>query len=127
VACTVTSTDVTGRPRSEERPDLLTAFSPPFHSTNQLHFGPEFLGRVRLVTSAASLAGVSLFNTSLKEVPLRQIFKWTTLIGCALGMTQLLLVTGTNRTLGIDDQWFAMGDSLVLTVLGQVRRNGGFG
>ncbi|GAQ78782.1 Biopterin transport-related protein [Klebsormidium nitens] len=91
-----------------------------FFTTNQLHFGPEFLGRVRLVTSAASLLGVGLFNSSLKEVPLRRIFKWTTIIGCTLGMSQLLLVTGTNRALGIDDQWFAMGDSLVLTVLGQV-------
>lgn len=35
-------------------------------------------------------------------------------------MLQLLLVTGANKSLGISDEWFAMGDSLVLTVLGQV-------
>lgn len=34
---------------------------------------------------------------------------------------QLLLVTGANRALGISDHYFALGDSLVLTVLGQVR------
>jgi hypothetical protein len=33
---------------------------------------------------------------------------------------QLLLVTGLNRQLGISDEWFAMGDTLVLTVLSQV-------
>lgn len=33
---------------------------------------------------------------------------------------QLLLVTGLNRQLGISDEWFAMGDTLVLAVLGQV-------
>ncbi len=35
-------------------------------------------------------------------------------------MTMLLLVTHANRTLGIDDRWFSLGDSLVLTVMGQV-------
>jgi hypothetical protein len=33
---------------------------------------------------------------------------------------QLVLVTGINQTLGISNEWFAIGDSLVLTVLGQV-------
>jgi hypothetical protein len=32
-----------------------------------------------------------------------------------------MLVTGMNRILGISDQWFSIGDSLVLTVLGQVQ------
>jgi len=37
-----------------------------------------------------------------------------------LGMTTLLLVTHANRALGIDDQWFSIGDSLILTVIGQI-------
>jgi hypothetical protein len=35
-------------------------------------------------------------------------------------MTTLLLVTHTNRSLGIDDRWFSLGDSLILTVMGQI-------
>jgi hypothetical protein len=35
--------------------------------TEQLHFTPEFLGRVRLAGSVASLAGVALYNTALKK------------------------------------------------------------
>ena len=38
--------------------------------------------------------------------------------------SQLLLITGANRAIGIDDHFFALGDSLVLTVLGQVRGAG---
>ncbi|CAM6082442.1 unnamed protein product [Calypogeia fissa] len=91
-----------------------------FFTTNKLGFGPEFLGRVRLVTSVASLAGVALYNQTLKDVPLWKMFFWTTSLGALLGFTQLLLVSGYNRDLGISDEWFAMGDSLVLTVLGQV-------
>ncbi|KAL8486427.1 hypothetical protein ACS0TY_023207 [Phlomoides rotata] len=91
-----------------------------YFTTSRLGFTPEFLGRVKLVTSIASLAGVGLYNGFLKTVPLRKIFLVTTLIGSALGLTQVLLVTGLNRELGISDEWFAIGDSLILTVLGQV-------
>jgi hypothetical protein len=41
-------------------------------------------------------------------------------ISALLGMTTLLLVTHTNRALGIDDHWFSLGDSLILTVMGQI-------
>lgn len=58
-------------------------------STNKLAFTPEFLGRVKLVTSVASLLGVGLYNCCLKKVPLRKIFLVTTIIGSALGMTQV--------------------------------------
>ncbi|MBH8560728.1 folate/biopterin family MFS transporter [Nostoc sp. CENA67] len=91
-----------------------------FFTTNELHFQPEFLGRVRLVTSAASLAGVWIFQRYLKSVPFRVIFGWSTVISSVLGMTMLLLVTHTNRVIGIDDYWFSLGDSLILTVMGQI-------
>ncbi|KAJ7954864.1 folate-biopterin transporter 1, chloroplastic-like [Quillaja saponaria] len=90
-----------------------------YFTTNALGFTPEFLGRVKLVTSIASLLGVGLYNGFLKNVPLRKIFIATTITGSVLGMTQVLLVTGLNRKFGISDEWFAIGDSLILTVLGQ--------
>jgi folate/biopterin transporter len=91
-----------------------------YFSTNELGFTPEFLGRVRLVTALASLLGVWLFQRFLKTIPFRKIFLWTTIFSSLLGLTALLLVTHTNRTLGIDDRWFALGDSLILTVMGQL-------
>ncbi|XP_019442185.1 PREDICTED: folate-biopterin transporter 1, chloroplastic isoform X2 [Lupinus angustifolius] len=90
-----------------------------YFNTNSLGFTPEFLGRVKLVTSIASLIGVGLYNGFLKNVPLRKIFLATTILGSALGMTQVVLVTGLNRKLGINNEWFAIGDSLILTVLSQ--------
>ncbi|KAL6532347.1 hypothetical protein OROGR_014317 [Orobanche gracilis] len=99
---------------------LWDAVKQPNYDTNKLGFTPEFLGRVKLVTSVASLVGVGLYNGFLKSVRLRKIFLVTTIIGSALGMTQVLLVTGLNRKFGIDDEWFAIGDSLIITVLGQV-------
>jgi folate/biopterin transporter len=91
-----------------------------FFTTNELGFEPEFLGRVRLVTSIASLVGIFIFQKFLKEVPFRKILGWSTVIAAALGMTTLLLVTHANRALGIDDRLFSLGDSLILTVMGQI-------
>ena len=91
-----------------------------FFTTNELGFQPEFLGRVRLVTSIASIVGIWIFQRYLKTVPFRVIFGWSTLLSAVLGMTMLLLVTHANRSLGIGDRWFSLGDSLVLTVMGQI-------
>jgi folate/biopterin transporter len=91
-----------------------------FFTTNELGFQPEFLGRVRLVTSVASLLGVWLFQRFFRTLPFRTLFGWTTIVSTLLGMTMLLLVTHTNRAIGIDDYWFSLGDSLILTVMGQI-------
>ncbi|PSC76431.1 folate-biopterin transporter chloroplastic [Micractinium conductrix] len=91
-----------------------------FFETNQLGFMPEILGRIRLVGALASLAGVGLYNFKLKHVPLRTILQWTAVAGTLLGLTQLMLVTGINRQLGLSDQLFALADTALLTVLGQV-------
>ncbi|WP_353931158.1 folate/biopterin family MFS transporter [Okeanomitos corallinicola TIOX110] len=88
--------------------------------TNELHFQPEFLGRVHLVTSLASLIGIWIFQRFLKAVPFRVICGWSIVISAALRMTMLVLVTHTNRALGIDDEWFSLGDSLILAVMGQI-------
>jgi len=91
-----------------------------FFVTNELGFEPEFLGRVRLVTSVASVIGIWLFQRFLKNIPFRIIMGWTTVISSVLGMSTLLLVTHANRTLGIEDHWFSLGDNLILTVIGQI-------
>ena len=91
-----------------------------FFTTNELGFDPEFLGRVRLVTSVAGLLGVWLYQAYLKNLSFRVILGWSTFISAALGMTMLLLVTHANRAIGIDDRWFSLGDSLILTVTGQI-------
>ncbi|VEP16742.1 Folate-biopterin transporter [Hyella patelloides LEGE 07179] len=99
-------------------PNAESAFF--FFTTNELGFEPEFLGRVRLVSSLASLAGIFIFQKYLKQVPFRKILGWSTVIAAGLGMTTLLLVTHANRALGIDDRLFSLGDSLILTVMGQI-------
>ena len=73
-----------------------------FFQTNHLHFSAEFLGRVRLVGSIASLAGVGTYNYLLKDVPLTKMFFWTAVLGTGLGLTQLILITGMADPLTTD-------------------------
>ncbi|CAM9497211.1 unnamed protein product [Ectocarpus sp. 13 AM-2016] len=82
--------------------------------------GPEFLGRVRLGSSIASLVGVWIFQSFLKETKISKVLFWTAVAAVPLGFTQLLLVYHINRDLGIPDELFTFGDDVVLTVLGQI-------
>lgn len=64
--------------------------------------------------------GVALYNSVFKTVPLKKMLLGAMLLGVTLGSTQLLLVSGANRALGLSDELFVLGDSVILTVLGQV-------
>jgi BT1 family len=56
---------------------------------NELNFGPEFLGRIRLAGSVSSLVGIYLYNTYLKSVSLRKMFRWCAITGTLLSLTQV--------------------------------------
>mmetsp|Transcript_29876 Transcript_29876/g.54043 ORF Transcript_29876/g.54043 Transcript_29876/m.54043 type:complete len:539 (-) Transcript_29876:71-1687(-) len=91
-----------------------------YFMTNDLHMGPEFLGRVRLVTAAAGLVGVWVYNTFLKTVPIKDVLFWSSIISTPLGLSTLLLITHVNREMGIPDGAFVFGDDVALAILGQV-------
>lgn len=90
-----------------------------YFMTNDIGFGPEFLGRARLVTAASSLFGVFLYNQYLKRVPIKDVLFWTSIASVPLGLTQLLLISHYNRELGIPDGAFVIGDDAVLSILGE--------
>lgn len=64
--------------------------------------------------------GVGVYNFALKSVPLSTTLRTSAVLGCVLGMTQLVLITGLNREWGLSDELFVLGDSVMLVVLGQV-------
>merc|ERR1712174_154560 len=88
--------------------------------TNELGMGPEFLGRVRLITSLASLLGVWAYQKYLRNVPIKDILLWTSIASAPLGLLQLLLITHVNRSQGIPDGAFVLGDDVALTILGEL-------
>lgn len=91
-----------------------------YFMTDELGFGPEFLGRVRFITAGASLFGVWIYNQYLKSIPIKDILFWATVVSAPLGLTSLLLITHTNRALGIPDGAFVLGDDVILSILGEI-------
>ena len=90
-----------------------------YFMTNDLGFGPEFLGRARLVSAASALIGVWGYQKFLRSVPIKNILYWTTIASAPLGLIQLLLITHANRAIGIPDGAFVLGDDVVLSILGE--------
>ena len=91
-----------------------------FFLSNDLGLGPEFMGRVRLVTSLATLVGVGLYNTYFKRVAIKDILKWSTIVSFPLGLIPILLTTHVNQAWGIPDQALIYGDDVVLAMLGEI-------
>jgi folate/biopterin transporter len=91
-----------------------------FFMSNDLGLGPEFMGRVRLVSSVATLAGVVVYNQYLKRVAIKDILFWATLASLPLGLVPVLLVTHVNQALGIPDQALIYGDDVALAALGEI-------
>lgn len=91
-----------------------------YFMTNDLGFKPEFLGRVQLAGSIAGLAGVWIYQKFLRTAKISDVLLWSSLASLPPGLLQLALVTHYNRAIGIPDTWFAVGDDVVLTVLGQI-------
>ena len=87
--------------------------------TADLGFSQEFLGRVSLGGSVASIAGITIYQRYLRSVRVSQLLLWTTLACLPFGLLQLALVTHANRQFGLPDSWFAFGDDVVLSVLGE--------
>ena len=91
-----------------------------FFMTEDLGFGPEFLGRVRFIAAFSSLLGVWLYNSYLKTKSIKDILFWSTIVSFPLGLLDLVLITHANRAIGIPDNWFVFGDDVVLSILGEI-------
>ncbi|MEW5315887.1 MAG: hypothetical protein WDW38_007285 [Sanguina aurantia] len=93
-----------------------------YFQTVELGFTPKFLGEIQLVAAVSSLVGVVLYERCFKQVPLRCMMLWGTLLLLLLQANQLVLATRYNLKLGLSDELFTLGGSVmtdvVLSVLG---------
>jgi len=91
-----------------------------YFETNVLNFNPEFFGRLSLVSSVSSVFGIYIYNNYLKNISYKKYFKYITIYGFLFSLTPLILVSRTNELLGLPDKMFAIGDDIILTILGQI-------
>lgn len=54
------------------------------------------------------------------KIAIKDILLWTTLASTPLGLSQLLLISHTNRSLGIPDEAFVFGDDVALAIFGEL-------
>nr|QPI16798.1 MAG: BT1 family protein [Virus NIOZ-UU159] len=91
-----------------------------YFETNVLNFNTEFFGRLSLVSSISSVLGIYIYNNHLKNISYKKYFKYITISGFLFSLTPLILVSRTNELLGLPDKMFAIGDDIILTILGQI-------
>jgi hypothetical protein len=84
------------------------------------HHMPYTHVQVQLAAAFASFAGVILYNSALKAVPVRQLMLWGTLLATAMQSSQLVLVSGLHRSFGLDDHMFVLGGSIVMDTIQNV-------
>jgi len=77
---------------------------------NELKFSEFLMAIISVVSVLAMLAGLGAYFFFLKEIRTRRLMRTSILIGIFLSVMPIILVTGLNRRLGIDDEFFALGD-----------------
>eukprot|EP00873_Tetraselmis_striata_P041976 jgi/Tetstr1/462240/TSEL_000638.t1 len=88
--------------------------------TNHLGFTSSFLAQMAILARVADVVSSLLYARYFKTVTLRRLFFWAPIMATTLGLSQLVLVSGLNRSLGIPDQWFVFGDTIFLEVISRV-------
>ena len=62
----------------------------------------------------ASLCGTWIYKKYLRQVPFRKLFCITLTIAAMFSASQLFLITGFNKKMGIPDFVFALGDEVIV-------------
>ncbi len=79
-----------------------------------LCFTDAMYASLSAIGMAASLLGTFIYKRYLRAVPFRKLFCVTLCIAAAFSASQLILVTGLNRKMGIPDFVFAVGDEVIV-------------
>lgn len=55
--------------------------------TNKLNFTKEFMGRLRVASSLASVIGIALYNKYFSNVEFKKILCWTTILYVVMSLS----------------------------------------
>lgn len=91
-----------------------------FYFTNYLDFQPEFMGRMKMAYGLANIIGMLVYNTYLQHYEFKKILISTTIICAVISLSQLLLVTRVNKSIGIPDEFFAILCTFIVQLIGEI-------
>jgi len=87
---------------------------------DELHFAPEFFGRLSLISHVSGIVGIFFFRKVLIAMSLRKLFFWIVVASVVFSLPSLGLVYGWYEVLGVSPHFFAMADTLVTGPLSEI-------
>ena len=87
---------------------------------DELHFDPEFFGRLSLISHTMGIAGIFVFRKFLLSLPLRTLFFWIIIASVLLSLPTFGLIYGWYHMLGVSPKFFAMADTLISAPLAEI-------
>ena len=85
----------------------------------ELHFTANEFGLLDVIGYVFAIVGTYVYKRWLREVSFIKIFGYALLLSFLLENSLLVLVFHANRSMGIDDFYFAAIERIVLTLVGQ--------
>lgn len=79
-----------------------------------LDFQAWMIGIVSIVGSVMAWFGIMTYERFFFASNWRIVYFWCTTLAAIIALGQLILVFGFNRTIGIPDIWFSMGDDVLV-------------
>lgn len=91
-----------------------------FFNVNVLGFSATFLATISVVSAGAQVLGLVFYHRCLTGVPFRLLFAAATLLCAVISATPLIQVWRLNRRWGIDDHVFALVDTFIIDLIGEI-------
>lgn len=91
-----------------------------YYMIDELHFSPEYFGRLGTVSYIMGMVGVLIFRKWLLHLPLQKLFRGIILASILLSLPTLGLVYHWYELLHVSPQFFAMADTLISAPLSEI-------
>ena len=78
------------------------------------------MGRMKMAYGLANILGMVVYNNFLQGYEFKGILMSTTIFCSVISMSQLLLVTRVNGSIGIPDEFFAIFCTFIVQVTGEL-------
>lgn len=87
---------------------------------DELHFTPEFFGRLSLVSHITSIIAILYFRKFLLRISLKRLMFGVVVLSVVLALPAFGLLYGWYKVLGVSPQFFAVADTAVSGVLQEI-------
>ncbi|CDJ65301.1 integral membrane protein, putative [Eimeria necatrix] len=90
-----------------------------YFMTNELHFGPELLGRMALFQSIASLIGILVYMYFCSTTSIRKLLLVSTVAITPFCLLPVVVIERWNVSMGIPDSVFVVTDTVLMEFAGE--------